>query len=169
MTDFADPVAIEDLVSGGNPLEVPSRLQQLKERRERLLDATLMVEVPSWQGDLLGEFRVLGESERAKIERRQQQRGNDKPHLLFVDLIATACVRLHLRNEEGTPEPLRHAGQDVRFDDTLAALMGWDDCRTEADIVMHCFGHNTVALRAMSERIAGWMQDPRPATDQTVA
>lgn len=171
MTDLADRSVLgaEDIVAERNPLDTTSRLQQLKQRREATLDATLTIELPSWEGNLLAEFRVLGETERSKIERRQARRAAETLTPLHLDLIATACVRLHVRDENGTAEPLVHAGQDVRFDAALAALMGWDKADTEAQIVMECFGHNTVAVRAMADRVASWMQDPRPATDQTVA
>ncbi len=151
----ADGSAVEQFADGG----VRSQLDELRAQRDREIEALdLKLEIPSWNGKLLAAYRVLGKKERHDLQRRARARGGSDDALTEsrVDLLATACTGVFLRAEDGSLTRV-----SAGYDHELAAMVDQAGV-SQGDLVRHMLGHNTIALDAHGERVAGWMTDPRP-------
>lgn len=141
-----------------------SRLEQVKARakqqRERLM-ANLHhdIDVPSWEGNLVARYRVLGQDVRDELKAANitdETKG-------AVALIAKACTGLYLRDEDGGLIPVQSGdGPVARYDRTLVDALGLDGVTTDYDIVRVAFGgDNPSAIEAHAMELGAWMVDPR--------
>lgn len=149
-----------------------SLLQQAdKKRAER--EKNLFLDVPSWDGDVVAEYRVVPKSELKLIAERAIRRSKSEKREAVendIDLIVTACVGLHARDPE--------SGDRVAIEDEfgivnygrIASILGKDDeIKGTSDAVRYMMAErnengtweeNIVAIGIHAQTVSRWMKDP---------
>lgn len=143
-----------------------------KRRQER--EHTLFIDVPSWDGDLVAEYRVLDPDElKAMAEasfRRARNNGNAEPGANDIALITAANIGLYAKDPD--------SGERVAIEDEfghvgynrIAKLLGKEDeLKSNADAVRYCMAErdddggwvpNVMAMALHANAIGKWMKDP---------
>lgn len=143
----------------------PSRLEEIKARRERLR-ANLYVDLdlPSWQGDVAARYRVLRKAERDAL---QKVRFDDQTKASLA-MMCKACIGLYVDDGEGNLKPiLEPDGTVARF--TIAAADALDvelpPEATNHDICRLLCDDNPAGIEAHANTLGAWMLNPTsPAT-----
>lgn len=146
-----------------------------KARHER--DDVLYLDIPSWDGDIVGAYRVLDRTTMERLIRKitkESKNGNSSANLRTkadIDLIVRACVGLYARNpdsdaEEGSHDDLVQlkVGDEPATYGSINELLKSDQIRDTNSAVMYLFakdgGDAGVAISAHALTIARYMQDP---------
>lgn len=157
----------DDEVGLGTP--VASILDRaVAERDDRLRNQTIKFDIPTWDGALLAEYRLLG---RKTVEEMQRRAARDRK--TEMDMIARACVGIYVRDpDDGTIKPLGENGNHVRYTKELLAKLGKEDKLANKNpedhhyvVIRHIFAGNDVALGAHAFRLMSWMADPTDPGD----
>lgn len=146
-----------------------SLLRHAEQRRAESKDA-LFLDVPSWNGDLIAEYRVVDRTRLETMVRKIQQeaKGNNNTARTQadIDLILEANVGLYAYDAEGGPE---EADRRAPIEDDLglvpytrvSMVLGKNGMINSARAaVLYLFKDNAVAISAHALTIARWMRDP---------
>lgn len=152
-------------------LSLLKRAQQKRQARER----TLFLDVPSWNGDLICEYRVVPPDDLKKVAekalRRARSNNGSQAATNDIDLIIAASVGLYMKDPEtGDRVAIEDQFGHVSYD-RIAKLLGVDDeIDTAVDTVRYLMGErdkngdgwveNVVAMSLHSNAISNWMKDP---------
>jgi hypothetical protein len=149
-------------------------LLQEAEQRRGAREHSLFLDVPTWNGDLIAEYRVVPPEKLQKIAQSavRQARNNGaevEPGLTDMLLIVTACVGLYMRDPDtGERVPIEDEFGHVRYD-RIAGLLGKDDIESNREAVKYLmserepdgsYTHNIVAISVHADKISRWMRDP---------
>lgn len=168
LDDPVDPDEIPQVERdyAGNGLD--SQLERIKARRaERLADETVLLPIPTWQGDLVARYGVIESKELRKLMRRiEKSEGALGDN---ADLLVKACRGIQLRDEnDDLQEIVGPDGGPVTFDATLAEKLGID-AGSQVEVVLHVIGRNPLAVGAHASTVIKWMQDTSKPVDGAIA
>lgn len=163
----------------GTALGNAQSLSLLKDaqRKRQARGHTLFLDVPSWDGDLICEYRVVDPDELRKVAERafRRSRSNGQSPQAAegdIDLIVTASVGLYAKDPEtgkrvAIEDEFGHVGYN-----RIAKLLGKEDeIKSNSDAVRYLTGErsdddeegwveNVVAISLHSNAISNWMKDP---------
>jgi hypothetical protein len=143
-----------------------STLDRIKRRRdERLADETLRLPLPTWNGDLVGVYRVIEAGQQKKLI-RQIERSDGAMHANAKFLIA-ACIGIEMRDEEDNLKPIEKDGLPVTFDQSLAAKLDID-ADSQTSVLLYICGSNPLAVGSHASDVMKWMQDTSKPIDGAI-
>lgn len=162
----------EDETVEADSLGVPvsSILSDVTRARDEKLEAeTVKLPIPTWDGDLIAEYRVLP---RKLVETLGKKSGKGDMRA-DMDFIARACVGIYAKHPETAQLiPIRVGGDNaspeaplVRYTEDLAKALGKDNLNDPYKIVRYMFKNNEVAIGTHAARIFNWMTDPSAEVD----
>lgn len=143
-----------------------------KERNER--ETHLFLDIPSWNGDLIGEYEIIDKDVLKDMAERNTKRirqgGFDKVQA-DIDLILKAAVGLWVRDpESGDRVMLEDEHGQVGFDRIHIVLNKEHLIKSAAEAVRYLTGErgedddtwkeNAVAIGMHSQTLSRWMKDP---------
>jgi hypothetical protein len=146
------------------------------EQRRNAREGTLFLDVPSWNGELICEYRVVSREEMLTLTNRiqrlmRQANGNPDPARGDFDLIIAACIALYVIDPEtGERVPVEDEQGPVGYD-RIAHVMGKDDeFKSQREVISYLMGtrtdarggwqENLLAVSIHANTIARWMSDP---------
>jgi hypothetical protein len=147
-----------------------------KRRQER--KSTLFLAVPSWDGELICEYRVVPPGDLAKIAEgaiRRARSSNGKPEepaANDIAMIVAASVGLYVKNpENGEQVPIEDEFGHVGYDRIALVLGKQDQIKSNADAVRYLMSErdpddqdewvtNIMAISLHANAIGKWMKDP---------
>lgn len=151
-----------------------SLLQAAAKKRQKR-QRSLFLDVPSWGGDLVAEYRVVPPEEMRRVAetatRRMRNNGQAKPAEGDVAVIAAACVGLYLKDPEtGERIPIEDQYGHVGYD-RMAAVLGKDDkIKSVSETIRYLTAErgdnddewveNIMAISLHANAIGRWMRDP---------
>jgi hypothetical protein len=145
--------------------------QAARKRDER--ENTLFLDVPTWDGDLVCEYRVVDSTELGRVAeaavRRMRQNGKVEPAANDIALIVAASVGLWAVDPDSgervqIEDQFGHVGYD-----RIHNVLGRDDIHSNADAVKYLMGDknddgtwtvNVIAITMHAQKIQQWMRDP---------
>ena len=150
-------------------------LQDAAKRRQKR-EHTLFLDVPSWGGDMIAEYRVVPPDELRKVadaamRRARQANGQIKPAENDVQMIIAACVGLYLKHPEtGERVPIEDQYGHVGYD-RIAHVLGKDDViKSNSEAVRYVMAErgtdddewveNVMAMSLHATTLGRWMRDP---------
>jgi hypothetical protein len=158
-----------------------SLLREAEQRRDEASDS-LFLDVPSWGGDLVAEYRMVDRGRLEKMARRIMQEarnGNQSTARTAadIDLILAANVGLYARDPDGDPDaqdggrvPLLFDGSPSVYGNINEILHKDKYVNSARSAVMYLFakpaekdgppGDAGVPISAHALTIARWMRDP---------
>lgn len=152
-----------------------SLLQSAEKRREER-EKNLFLDIPSWDGDLIGEYGIIPKPELKEMGERQlrtlrHQNGAQDRTRFDIELIVRSCVGLYALDPD--------TGDRVSLDDEIgnvgygriAQLMGKGELITDStqavlwlmgtrDHANNTWVENTMAVTTHARAISRWMSDP---------
>jgi hypothetical protein len=148
-----------------------SLLREAERRREQA-SANLFIEVPSWGGDLIAEYRVV-ERQRleqliTKIQREQRNGSNSGQRTAAdIDLLVEANVGLYAFDADAAAAADDEAAGRVPIADEMGTVtygrigpvLG-REFRSVREAVLYLMKDNGVAISAHASVVARWMRDP---------
>lgn len=178
MTDLADELAV-----GAGPAAEEARgislLRSAAQRRERSGD-TLFLDVPTWSGDLIAEYKVI---ERQRLEQlisriqRESRNGNSTSTRTAadIDLLVEANVGLYAFDVEASLAddggddgrgrvPIEDGSGVVTFG-RIGPVLG-KEFRSAREAVLYLMKNNGLAVTAHAVVVARWMRDPSKTAQQ---
>lgn len=170
-----DPIRTEgEEIAEARDLGVPvsSILDQItRERDEKLSVDTVKIPIPTWEGAMVAEYKLLP---RKLVEKLGKKSGKGDVNA-DMDFIARACVGIYANPPHlERIIPLKVGGDVaesdaplVRYTRDLLALLGKEqllDGKHPEDepyvVIRHMFKNNDVAIGTHAGTIFRWMQDP---------
>jgi hypothetical protein len=145
------------------------------ERKRSKRESSLFLDIPTWDGLLIGEYRVPDpEQLRIMAQRvmRQARNGNEvEPGANDISLIVTACVGLYARDSEtGERVAIEDEYGHVGYNRIAHVLGKEDEITSNREAVKYLMGerdeegdgwvHNVVAVSMHADKISKWMRDP---------
>lgn len=165
---------LTELGAGANGARGRSLIQTAdKARKSR--EKSLFLDIPSWDGALIGEYRVIDKNVLDRLTERQLRRvrsgGKIDATLNDIELILTACVGLWARDpESGDRVAIEDDGGIVGFDRIATVLGKEDSIKSAADAVRYLtaevrnddgtWQENSIAIGMHSNTISRYMRDP---------
>jgi hypothetical protein len=171
--EMQDNDTLEDLDTSLDGVQSLSLLKEAQRRRQER-ERTLFLDVPSWDGDMICEYRVVPPEELRRIAERTMRRvrngHGDSGSTNDIDIIIAASVGLYMRDPD--------TGERVAIDDKyghvgydrIAVMLGKDDeIQSNADAVRYLMSErdedggwveNTMAISLHANAIGRWMRDP---------
>jgi len=166
-----------DVEELGKSLDSAQGLTLLKEAQQRrqARERTLFLDVPSWDGDLVCEYRVMDPEDLRKIAERQMRRARNNgskldPIANDIALIVAAAVGLYAKHPEtgervAIEDEFGHVGYD-----RIAHVLGKDgEIKSNYDAVRYLTSErdeeggwieNSMAIGLHANAIGRWMKDP---------
>jgi hypothetical protein len=149
-------------------------LLQDAEKRRAEREHSLFLDVPTWGGDLVCEYRVVApEALRRIVESavRNVRNGNtDEPSANDVRLIIAAAVGLYAKDPEtGERVPIEDEQGHVGYNRIAYMLGKEDELKSNADVVRYLMSErnedgtwteNITAISIHANAISNWMRDP---------
>jgi len=166
----------KELEGIGTALQNAQGLSLLKEaeKRRQEREHTLFLDVPSWDGDLIAEYRVLPKEDLLRLAetaiRRSRNGNRNEAGANDISVIAASCVGLYVKDpetEERVPieDELGHVGYN-----RIAHMLGKEDeLRSNRDAIRYLMGERTkdggwteniMAISIHASAIGKWMRDP---------
>jgi hypothetical protein len=145
-----------------------SLLRQAEKRREQQAD-TLFLEVPTWGGDLIAEYKVIDRTRLDTLVRKMQQqaRGGNAGNaatMADINLLLEANVGIYAYDadggdsEEDCREPIMDDHGTVTYD-RIGRVLG-KDFRAAREAVLYLMKNNPIAISTHAMNVARWMRDP---------
>lgn len=144
-------------------------LNQLRGKREELKeDHYLDLDIPGYDGMLVGRFRPFPIEKSEKKMREFQKLAGKAPMLLKAacDTLIDACEQLMIRKEAGTePVPIDpDVDPPIAFDSRAAELFGFP-AQTARQVVIGLFPTEQ-SIVALNVEVSRWMQTLQRDTDE---
>lgn len=153
-----------------------SILQQAEQRRAQR-ENNLFLDVPSWNGDLVCEYRVLSKKELVNLAEQQSRlaRANNWGQLdADVEFILRAAVGLWLLDpESGDRIKVEDDIGHVSYDRIATVLNVDDEIKTQKEAVKYLMAQrapdggwqeNATAVALHAQALSRWMKDPSKRT-----
>jgi hypothetical protein len=154
-------------------------LLQDAEKRRSEREHSLFLDVPTWDGDLVCEYRVVGPEDLRKIAERavrQARNGSSsEPGQNDIALIIASHVGLYARDREsGTRVPIEDDFGHVGYG-RIASVLGVESkVKSNSDAVKYLMSErddntgetilNVLAISLHANAISRWMRDPSKRT-----
>lgn len=131
-------------------------------------------DVPGYDGLLVARYRRMTTAEvTALTEHLPDVDPNDRESVvraavcLNADFLCAACAELFGR-KDGELQPLSDDGVPMRYDQSFAAMMGFDVTPEQGarEVLMRTLDHNELALKRHADDVDEWMTSLRPALDK---
>jgi hypothetical protein len=161
--------SIGTAVNGARGLSLLKEAEKRREERER----SLFLDIPSWEGDLIGEYRIVPSTELTRIAERQVRRarqGQVDAVKNDIDIITAANIGLYMRDpESGDRVPIEDDYGLVGFDRIATVLGKEEEIKSQADAVRYLtaerkddgsWEENAVAIGLHAQSVSRWMRDP---------
>lgn len=144
------------------------------DREERVRDLHLDMPLPTWDGDMVVRFDILGREVIEKFANATKR--TPEMDLDFV-LKATREIYIHDPEHAAEGEVLRmpenddyillqsETGLPVKFDQLLAEKLRQGQLTKARDILLFCVKGNMIAIGGLATKLINWMQN----TDAEVA
>lgn len=145
--------------------------QSLIERAQARRDAAgaervLYLDIPDWDGDLVGKYRVVDRGEIEKMARaaaaamRDGSRSSARTEA-DINFILKANVSLCARDPEKDPGESGHDDLvDLGVEIGQCGQKFGQTFRNSHEALLYLFGSNAVAIGSHGQKLAQWMQDP---------
>jgi hypothetical protein len=174
----SDQIVVDEALPGAQSLTL---LRKSAERR-RKREAHLFLDVPSWDGDLVAEYRVLPPDQlkamivrmASKVQKGIQNQNGTQIGDGDIQLIASACVGLSIRDpESGDRVEITDEFGRVGFDRIGTFLQAPDEIQGQAEMIKYVMSEkeedgtwtpNVIAIGIHANAVAKWMQDPSKRT-----
>lgn len=167
-----DDQSVEGIGTSLDSAQSLTLLQEAQKKRQAR-ERTLFLDVPSWNGDLIAEYRVVPPEDLKRIAEgalRRARNGSPEPAENDVSMIVAACVGLYMKNpEDGQRVALEDEFGIVKFN-RIAHMLGKDDeikdNRTAVRYLMSerdengGWTPNVLAISLHANAIAKWTKDP---------
>lgn len=160
----SDPLPAEeddDVQLGTNIASILDRANE--ERDERLKRETIKFDIPTWDGALVAEYKLLP---RQLVEAMQRRARGKRDTQSEMDMIARSCVNIYARDPD-TEKLVALDEVPLRYTRDLLAKLGkanlLDGKEPEKEpyiVIRHMFAGNDIAIGAHSFRLITWMSDP---------
>jgi hypothetical protein len=141
-----------------------------KRREERSENEELLLPIPTWGGDLVGNYRLIDQTELERIANRVRS-GRPDP-TADKDFLAKSCYAILIRDpESGQLQQLEdESGMPVAYSMRLAQALGLDPEQydTARKLIGHLFQNNQLAVAGHAGKIIQWMQDTSQEVDGAV-
>lgn len=149
-----------------------SLLQEAEKRRSER-EHSLFLDVPTWNGELIAEYRVpdpdaLRKIAEATIRRVRSSNGRDEPGANDVALIAAANVGLYVKDpDSGDRVPIEDKIGHVGYD-RIAAILGKEELQSNSEVIRYLmsernddgtYTQNVLAISMHANSIQRWMRD----------
>jgi hypothetical protein len=177
MTDLTHELGT-DTSSAAEEARGVSLLREAAKRREQSGD-TLFLEVPTWGGDLIAEYKVI---DRQRLEgliqriQKESRNGNSSSARTAadIDLLVEANVGLYAFDAEASLE--RDDEGRVAIEDEIGTvtysrigpILGKEFPSVRA-AVLYLMKDNGLAITAHAVIVARWMRDPSKTAEQLMA
>src|SRR6188508_3338917 len=158
-------------VTNGKPPSLTILDDAVNRRAKR--EHNLFLDVPSWDGDLIAEYRVPDPDDLRKLAERVVRRARngdqEKPGSADIDLIIAACVGLYVIDpDSGSRVAVEDSFGHVGYN-RIATVLGKDDeIKSNADAVRYLMAErgdkdgtwveNIVAMSMHANAIQRWMR-----------
>ena len=173
--EYDEPdVAVEvgGSVNGARGVSLLKSAEQRRAQRER----SLFLDIPSWDGALIGEYRLIDPDDLKRMQERQIRRARSSGGQIDtvandIELIVLSCVGLYARDpENGDRVAIEDDAGIVNFG-RIAPILGKEDIiRSNADAVRYLtaegrqddgtYIQNDIAISIHASSISRWMRDP---------
>lgn len=173
-------VEIDEALPGAQSLSILQRAAKKREERE----SHLFLDVPSWDGDLVAEYRILPPDELKKmttrVMRRAAQTNGEQAEMgrSDIDLIIAAAVGLSVRDSEtGERYPITDDFGRVGYDRVMEFLDVPEAVKaainSQAETIKYLMSErevdgsyvtNVIAIGIHANSISQWMSDPSRRT-----
>ena len=152
-------------------------IQQAQDRRAKR-ETHLFLDIPTWDGDLIGEYKILGPDAMKALAEASvaRSRNNAEPGSNDIAAIIAMHVGLHILDREtGKRVAITDEFGHVGFD-RIAKFLGQEDIlHSQADAIKYLTGDrdkddpkkftvNIVALMTHASTIQRWSRDPSKRT-----
>lgn len=164
-----------DIVEASRATSLLKSAQKRREERE----SHLFIDIPSWNGDMVGEYKIIPKDHMMKLAKRvaakMRTNGNDSTPG-DIELIVHSCVGLYVRDPEtGDRVPIEDEFGIVDFGRIAEVLGVEDQIQSSSDAVRYLTGErdddsdegwseNVEAINQHAQRISRWMRDPSKRT-----
>lgn len=175
-TVIPDHKELEDI---GTSLDGAQSLSILRDAEQRRVERehTLFLDVPSWDGELIAEYRVLPPDRLRKLaesvmRRSRLKNGDASPADNDIAVIVAASVGLYVLDpDSGQRVPVEDEFGHVGYDRIALVLGKEGEIKSNADAVRYLMAErapdgeggwteNIMAMSLHAQSIARWMRDP---------
>lgn len=158
-----------DTVSGAASL-----LQKAQERRQQR-ETTLFLDVPTWDGDLIAEYAILGPDQMKTLTQKlinNSKNGNAEPGSNDIELLNAHCVGLYVRDpDSGDRLPVEDEFGIVNYARMARQLGKEHTLKTAAETIKYLMSErdkddpdkyivNLIAISLHAAAVQRWMRDP---------
>lgn len=140
-----------------------SLLDQIRQRRdERVADESLVLPIPTWDGELLARYRVVDrkviQGLARGVQKRSRRRGGDADDggEADADFLIRACVEIIAHDNETEVEETIAEGYNQELAEALGINPGPSPAR---GVLFYLFKDNGIAVGAHAQKVAEWMTD----------
>lgn len=149
-----------------------SALDRLRARRVELQkDRTTILDIPGWQGMLVGQFRPVPWDDLKKIAKRAEKMSNNPRVELIAqtDTILAATDMLMVR-EDGELTPMHELDEvdypePIRFDAKLAEILELGEVKSARNALWRVF-NNDLAVTAFHNELMEWQRNADEEVDE---
>jgi len=150
-------------------------LSLLQDAEKRRIDRehSLFLDVPTWGGDLICEYRVVPADDLRRIAeaavRNTRNGSQDAPASNDVRLISAAAIGLYMKDpENGERVPIEDEFGHVSYNRIATVLGKEDEFKSQADVIRYLMSEknkdgtwteNIVAISIHANTISQWMRD----------
>ena len=164
-------------LGGASEMAKATSLLQAAEERRAKRETNLFLDVPSWDGDLVAEYKIIPPKEMTliaeRVARKFKQNSNDAT-IGDIELIIHSCVGLHMLDPDtGKRVAIEDEFGIVGYDRIASVLGKEDEVKSNADAVRYLtaeraedgsWEENVTAINQHAQRIQRWMRDPSKRT-----
>jgi hypothetical protein len=167
-----DETQVEEIGTALSNVQGLSLLKEAQQRRQAR-ERTLFLDVPSWDGDLVCEYRVVspdGLKKLAEKAMRRNRNGNAEAGANDVLMIIASAVGLYIKNpENGERVAIEDEFGHVSYNRIANILGKEDEIKSNVEAVRYLMGErdedggwveNIMAMSLHANAIAKWMKDP---------
>lgn len=170
-----DTPAVDGLVPERTAVEEAAGLSILRRAQERRSNQTdeLDLDIPSWDGSLIGHYHVVDRNKLADDAKKilARAKGNDPNAAIESDIkfLTRATAGFSVRDPDtGEVIRLKDSGDfDIGIRELPRYLELGEDAGVETpdDVILYLFKNNGVAIGAHAMDVARWMRDPSKDPD----
>jgi len=168
-----DQITVDEALPGAQSLSILRKSAEKRRQREN----HLFLDVPSWDGELIAEYRILPPDQlkemvlrMASTVQKQASNGSETIGSGDIQVISSACVGLCVRDpESGDRIPIMDEFGRVGYDRIGTFLDAPASIQSQAEMIKYVMSEkeedgsytvNVIAIGIHANSIAKWMRDP---------
>jgi hypothetical protein len=161
---------MEDFDQGAEATKQPvsNEIERLRELRRGITEnRTVDIEVPGYHNLLVARYRLLDWKTVRGIVKRLEGRNNqsESEMLAQMDTIASACVELLLRKDDGSLIGMDDDYGPVRYDRQLCKILELPEPATAREAIVSLFVSD-MAIVGHHAKLITWMQGEQEEVDE---